>query len=38
MFLKPTNSDRENGLQKNSKMSPENVYIQRKLETEKGTF
>ena len=32
MFLKPENSDMENGFLKNSKMSPEKNHIQRKLE------
>ena len=38
MFLKPENSDKENGIQKNSKLSHEKnayTYIQRKLETGK---
>ena len=30
MFLKPANSDMENGINKNSKMSPEKYHIQRK--------
>ena len=38
MFLKPANSDMENGFKKNSKMSPEKIHIQRKLETGKDTF
>ena len=32
MFLKPVNSDMENGFQKISKMSPAKIHIQRKLE------
>ena len=38
MFLKLGNSDIKNGLKKNSKMSPEKIYIQRKLEIGKDTF
>ena len=32
MILKPANSDTENGIKKNSKMSVEKIHVQRKLE------
>ena len=38
MFLKPANSDTENGIEKSSKMSPENKHVQRKLEIWKRHF
>ena len=38
MFLKPVNSDMENGFLKKSKMLPEKIDIQRKLETGKDIF
>ena len=36
IILKPANSDTENGIIKNSKMSPEKNYVQRKLENWKS--
>ena len=38
MFLKPSNSGMENGFKKDSKISPEQSHIQRKLEIGKGNF
>ena len=32
MFLKPAISDTENGIKKNSKLSPENNFVHGKLE------
>ena len=38
MLLKPAKSDMENGKQKKSKISPEKIYVQRKMETGNDTF
>ena len=38
MFLKPANSETENAIEKESKMSPEKNHVQRKLKTGKDTL
>ena len=38
MFLKPANSDMENGIKKSNMSHEKKSHIKRKLETGKGTF